>query len=290
MWRINRVSEVLGAWLRVRGVIRNDAPNFTEKTAHPCAVKDRIKQFQNMSHLENIKSYIFIDETKFNTLNNDIDNSLYYFGIIVPKEIITKIETDFLNLINHSHKGFHAKDEYKEKNVNSDLMKAMTDLIINNKLICLAFKYDKDFLYEKTKILKRLNFEVNRLNNHEFQALFWFIQVVEFYFNTKLIEKINFPLLAFFDRGVYGINEIEGKQLDSKYIEQMLFVKRNKIKLLSLPDHFGYIFRKCRSKNRNDLNTKLNNSIYVQELIRITNNYLFYYLDFDEYLKGKYNF
>lgn len=259
------------------------------RTAHPCAAKDRIKQFQNMSYLENIKSYIFIDETKFNILNNDIDNSLYYFGIIVPKEIITKIETEFIKLINHSPRGFHAKDEYKEKKVNSNLMKSMTDLIINNKLICLAFKYDKEFLYEKTRILKRLNFEVNRLNNHEFQALFWFIQVAEFYFNTKLIENINFPLLAFFDRGVYGQNEIEGKELNSKYIEQMFFVKRNKVKLLSLPDHFGYIFRKCRSKNKKNLNTKLNNSIYGQELIRITSNNLFYFLDFEEYLKGKIN-
>jgi len=239
-----------------------------------------------MKYLENINSYIFIDETKFNTTNNDIDNSFYYFGVIVPKEILSKIESEFLNLINHSPKGFHAKNEYKEKNVNINLMRGMNDLIIDNKLKCLTFRYDRDILFEKTKNMKRLNFEVEKFNNHEFQALFWFIQVSEFYFNTNLIENIHFPLLAFFDRGVYGKNEIEGKKLESKYIEQMLFVKRNQINLLALPDHFGYIFRKCRFKNRTDLDEKLKDSIYGQELMRISDNRLFYYLDFNKYLKN----
>lgn len=199
-----------------------------------------------MKELEHIKSYIYFDECKFSVKDNDIDNTIFYFGVVVPKEERTSIENKYIELTKDLKKKFHAKDLYKAKKLNLFLMNDITNIFIKYRLHCLCFKYDKDLLYKKTKSLSYLDFNNERLKDSEYQAFFWLVQILEFYFKTYKMKGILFPAIAFFDRGVYGINDIEGKEIYSSFLSKVIFTKRSKINLLALPDHLGYIFKKCR--------------------------------------------
>lgn len=195
-------------------------------------------------------------------------------------------------------KGFHATKVYKDKAPNSKLMEDLTKLILDYNLKCFVFKYDKERLYESTKKhLVNINFEEShRFKNQEFQALFYFIQVLDLYFDEKFNE-INTQLRIYFDRGIYGVKDIEEFDVNSDKIETITFCSKKNIDLLGLPDHFGYIFRKNRIKYNeesnlrdlsqlqiNESNTNLMNNC-ISSLSLIFYNGLFEFLDIDHWFE-----
>lgn len=251
-----------------------------------------------MNRLAKVKSILFVDEIKFSKNNKDVDDSFYFIGVLTKMEALKEVREKYMRLTKDLVKGFHATKAYKKKAPNAELMQGLTKLIIEYKLKCMVFKYDKERLYSASKRhLTNLSFEESgKFKNHEFQALFYFIQVLDLYLNTKLNE-IETPLRVYFDRGIYGVKRQEEFEVNSNKIETITFCRRNKIDLLALPDHVGYVFRNCRikyndvngSKSLNELqikeaNTELINNC-ISSLISIFNNNLFEFLDIDKWLE-----
>ena len=251
-----------------------------------------------MNRLKNVKSILFVDEIKFSKNNNDADDSFYFIGVLAKMEHIPEIREKFKKITLDLEKGFHATKVYKIKFPNSELMNSLTRLIVDYNLQCLVFKYDKNRFYDLTKKhLINLHFEESRkFTNHEFQALFYFLQVLELHLQTKL-NKVETPLRIYFDRLVYGINAPEEFKFDSEKIETITFSGKSKIDLLALPDHFGYIFRNCRIKYNsengsrslselkiNESNSELLNNC-ISGLTSIFNSKLFVFLDIDNWLE-----
>ena len=247
-----------------------------------------------MNRLSKIKSLLFVDETKFSKKNNDSDDSFYFIGILVKMGSLGDVREKYRAITANLTKGFHATKVYKAKAPNTELMENMTRLMVDYKLKCFVFKYDKQRIYKSTKKhLINLTFEEKeKFKNPEFQALFYFIQVVELYLQTKL-NHIETPLRIYFDRGIYGVKNHEEFEVDSDKIETITFCNKNKIDLIALPDHFGYIFRNCRIKYNaenssrnlselqiNETNTTLMNNC-ISSLISIFSKNLFEFLDID---------
>jgi len=250
-----------------------------------------------MNRLENVKSILFVDEIKFSKKDNDADNSFYFIGVLAKLEQIAEIREKYQKVTVDLKKGFHATKAYKIKSLNSELMNRLTGLIIDYNLKCLVFKYDKDRFYDLTrKHLVNLNFEESgKFTNHEFQALFYFLQVLESDLQTKL-NKVETPLRIYFDRLIYGKKKPEEFDFDSEKIETITFSAKSKIDLLALPDHFGYIFRKCRIKYNSESGLKSLAELKIQEsnselinncisnFTSIFNSKLFVFLDVDTWL------
>lgn len=251
-----------------------------------------------IDQLVKIKTILFVDEIKFSKKNNDADDSHYLIGVLVKIESLKVVREKFGAITANLSKGFHASKLYKKKAPNTELMKELTDLISDYNLKCFVFKYDKKKLYEPTKKhLINLGFEESeKFKNHEFQALFYFIQSLDLYLNIKL-NKIDTPMKIFFDRGVYGVKEDEVFEVDSNVLGTITFCSKKRIDLLALPDHFGYIFRNCRVKyNRqngprnlselqvNESNTELLNNC-IANIITVFNKNLFVFLDIDKWFE-----
>lgn len=251
-----------------------------------------------MNRLSKIKSILFVDEIKFSKNNNDVDDSFYFIGVLVKMESLAEIREKFGGISNNLEKGFHATKVYKTKAPNTELMDNLTSLIIDYNLKCLVFKYDRERFYDLTKKhLLNLDFgEKEKFKNHEFQALFYFMQVLELYLQTKL-KQIETPVRIYFDRGIYGVKNHEEFEFDSDKIETITFCSKNKIDLIALPDHFGYIFQKCRIKYNaknslgklselqiSETNSKLLNNC-ISSLTSVFNNNLFEFLDIDNWLE-----
>ncbi len=245
-----------------------------------------------MAELDNIESFLFVDEVKNTAANKDGEDSFYYFAVSVSKEKNTEVSQAFSILTKDLTKGFHAKDQYKPSRVNQLLLDGITDLIVKYTLPCICFRYDKNLLYTiSNKHLKNIHdAEISeRISNWEFQAFFYFIQNLHHAFKGKL-NNIQFPVCAFFDRGIYGMNDkIEGIDFNSEYLKRAIFTSKKKIKLLGLPDHLGYIFSKARISFHNremkevDLDF-LNNDIYAMQLLKLAQHHLFKYLEADQWL------
>ena len=245
-----------------------------------------------------MKSILFVDEIKFSLKNNDADDSFYFIGVLVKMESLKEVREKYNSVTSDLLKGFHATKIYKKKAPNVDLMRDLTNLITDFNLKCLVFKYDKDRLFSVTKKhLVNLKFdESQKFKNHEFQALFYFIQVLDLYLNTQL-KEVDTPLRVYFDRGIYGVKNHEEFEINSDKIETITFCSKNKIDLLALPDHFGYVFRNCRTKynekngsrNLSHLKISKSNSDLLNNCILnlslIFNNNLFEFLDIDKWLE-----
>ena len=244
-----------------------------------------------MNRLKNIKSLLFVDEIKFSKNNNDIDDSFYFIGVLVDINSVFSVQEKFESLTSDLQKGFHATRAYRTKNPNSELMNNLTELIIRNKLKCLVFKYDKNKFYDSTKTFgSNSNFqEKKKFKNHEFQALFYFMQTLEHYLHSSL-DFVETPLRIYFDRGIYGVKQHDEFEFDSKKIETITFCSKKKIDLLALPDHVGYLFAKFRLKYNsiNDSKNELINSDLFNNCIlnfkAIYSKELFKFIDIDVWL------
>ncbi|WP_346087166.1 hypothetical protein [Sphingobacterium ginsenosidimutans] len=84
----------------------------------------------------------------------------------------------------------------------------------------------------------------DRPNNWEFQIFFYFIQNLSLSFDEKL-NKIEFSIVAFFDQGIYNTKDkIEAIDFGVEHLNRAVFTCTNKIKLIGLADHLGFVFSK----------------------------------------------
>lgn len=245
-----------------------------------------------MSELAGIKSFLFIDEVKNSTNNADLDNSFYYFAIVVPQSSAAIIRQKLLSLVSYLPQGFHAKNLYKPKSINLTLMNSITDLMVEFKLIGICYRYDRDLLYDRTLTYVRPHIKDNemadRMTNWEYQAFFYFIQNLQ-HIQDTLTANISYPICCFIDRGIYGVKEIEGIYFDDgDLIKRAVFVSRIEMVELAFPDHLGYIFSKCRNsfqslQHSTGLIANLQSTPYGQQLIKLTQNGLFCYIDAEDW-------
>ena len=245
--------------------------------------------------LSDVETFFFADETKFSLNDNDPEDTIYYFLIRVYKSQAGKINALYDKILSDFgiNKVFHATDVFKEKKVNAELMNKMSDLIVENKLPCFCFKYQKDRLFSAAaKQFSYLNDESTfNFDNHEFQAVFFLIQCFDYYLqrNPNLIQPKG---LIFFDRSVvYGANDLQAFDFDKHtFLKRMLFINKKKIKLIGLPDFFGYIFRKSKlSQNKVQLgdNSLVKSPLVAQcyeSLLKINQVKLFHFIDLDSWM------
>lgn len=253
------------------------------------------KRTKQMQELTDINTFFFVDETKFSLNNNDIEDSIYYLAVSVKKREVQKINQQYDSIILKFDlkNGFHASRVFKEKNPNKDLMQAFCDLIISNSLKCYCFRYSKSKLYEGSKkAFLKLNNELFDFKNQEFQALFYFVQNMISHLNEN--EEFEPKGLLFFDRNVYGQSDSEAFEFnETDVVKRMVFLSKSKIKLIGLPDYFGYIFRIAKiSQNKGELGNMLNKKSELvincyDCLLKIVESKLFCFLDVDKWLESK---
>ena len=247
-----------------------------------------------LKELIDINTFFFADETKFSFNNKEPENSIYYFLIKISVNDVGKVNQIYDEIIVRFQlaNGFHATKAFKEKSPNKELMDCLCNTLVENKLDCYCFKYSRDNLFQAAKkIFKYLNENpIYNFDNQEFQALFFLIQALDFYFQ-KEVNTLLPKGLIFFDRNVYGQYDIEAFNFEnSSYFERMVFTSKKKIKLLGLPDYFGYIFRKSKiSQNKVQFgDMALEKSALTlnsyNSLLRINKAGLFHFVDLNDWL------
>ncbi|MBB6237799.1 hypothetical protein HDC90_002421 [Pedobacter sp. AK013] len=97
-------------------------------------------------------------------------------------------------------------------------------------------------------------------------------------------------IVMYFDRNVYGVNEVEAFNFPSDHfiLKTMTFSEKSLVSLLSLPDFFGYIFRKSK-KSQNKVQSG-DNSLETSKLVinsykgilEIKHAGLFHFIDVDK--------
>ncbi|MDN3584668.1 hypothetical protein [Mucilaginibacter flavus] len=239
-----------------------------------------------MAELDKFNGFLFVDEVKHTVANGEGEDSFYYFGIAVRKDRKPAIDQEYRSAVAYLPKGFHATKAYKNKSVDTALLQKLTDIIINFKLHLVVFRYDKHKLYEATKeFLTTLNHPeiAGRESNWEMQAFFHFVQHLNIFLANNR-QDFPVPLCAFCDKGIYGINDpIEAVDIPSPDVQRAVFTSRNKIKLLGLADHAGFIFAKSRLATHQapgkNSQAVLQNNVFGQQLARIGAAGLFHYLE-----------
>ena len=248
--------------------------------------------------LQGIETILFCDESKFYINNGDFENAIYYFAVTVEKRKVPYVNREFnatLKKHNVKSKTYHSTSVFKEARPRIDLMDDLTDIIIQNRLNCFCYKYLKDIFFEPTKHLAKFNTEISNFEKVEFQALFYFLTILNTYLrdsNPTLLKK---EISMYFDRNVYGVTDIEAFTFPSEdfVLKQMTFTEKALISLLSLPDFLGYIFRKSKkSQNKVQLGDKtIETSLLVINsykcLVAIHKAGLFRFIDIDKSILEK---
>lgn len=243
--------------------------------------------------LEDIEILFFADESKFSLNNGDFEDSIYYFCVAVKKNYVSII-TDKFNEILLKHRVqtevYHSTKIFRERKSRKRLMTDITDMIIDNKLDCYIVKYKHNLLFNITKnYFSHLNDnDIINFDNPEFQAVFYFVSLLNVYLKEKvqIQDKTGY---MFFDRNVYGKNDIEAFNFpyENFVVTGMTFCEKSKIKLLSLPDFIGYIFRKSKNSfNKSESGSKeIETSTLVinayTSLLKIKNTNLFHFIEID---------
>ena len=240
--------------------------------------------------LEGVETLIFCDETKFYIANNDKEDAIYYFGIAVLKNDVRKVHEEIKELLQkHKVKSdiYHSTKVFRESRQRSDLMNDLTQVIIHNRLKCFCYKYEKNKFFETTKILNKFNNEIFDFNKSEFQALFYYLTILNTYLRDEKPKLLKREIAMYFDRNVYGIEDVEAFNFPIEHfvLKQMTFTEKSKISLLLLPDFFGYIFRKSKiSKDQIDFGDKVIETSELtinasKNLSEINSSGLFYFID-----------
>jgi hypothetical protein len=241
-----------------------------------------------------VETILFCDESKFYLNNGDFEDATYYFAVSVPKRSVPHVNTEFQQImLNNKVQApvYHSTTVFRESNPREAIMNDITDLIIRYELRSFSFKYPKVLFFEPTKYLKYLNNDILNFEKAEFQALFYFLIILNSHLrdvNPNLLKK---EIIMFFDRNVYGSQDTEAFNFpDDKFIlKHMTFVEKSKVSLLCLPDFIGYIFRNSK-KSHNKVQfgdesletSKLAINSYYS-LLKIQGANLFTILDFDKY-------
>ncbi|MDR6465941.1 hypothetical protein [Chryseobacterium sediminis] len=251
-----------------------------------------------MSKNDNINTLFFCDETKFSIKNGDIENAIYYLGIAVNKNDVAKIDAQLKAIISKHRiqsSTLHSNKLFKEPKPREKLMTDLVSLIIKNKLHCFCYKYQKDLFFNKTQILNKFNNEILNFNNSEFQALFYYLIILNTYLrdiNSSLLTK---DIIMYFDRNVYGVNDTDEFIFPNEnfILKQMTFCEKSEVSLLFLPDFVGYLFRKSKlSKDKYDSgNLNLEKSLLTihcyKNMVELSDKGLFHFLDINEQILQK---
>jgi hypothetical protein len=243
--------------------------------------------------MSDINTLLLCDESKFYINAGDFEDSIYYFSVVVKKQDVAFVDQQFKNVLAKyriQSETFHAKDIFREKRPRERLMADICKIILDNELHCFCFKYYKPLLFETTKHLEYLNSDIMDFNDPEFQALFYFLVVLNTHLRDNLPELFKPKLAMYFDRNVYGKNYPEAFVFPSDHfvIKRMTFSEKSLISLLALPDFLGYIFRKAKMShnkvqfgNKNLETSKL--IIHCHDcILRILDAHLFHFLDTNE--------
>lgn len=245
--------------------------------------------------LDKINTVFFCDESKYHTNNGELENAFYYFAIEIDRNLISEVNFKLKSIFQKCGMQadvFHSSKIFSEKNTRNDLIRSITGLILDYKLKCICYKYQTDLAYP---VLKKLNYlndggKIN-FNNAEFQALFFFVALL----NSHLIEfpsqHLRPPFAMYFDKGIYGKKETDAIDplIENYVIEWMSFTDKREIDLLALPDFFGYMFRKVKiMNNKIQFNIPAESSLLTEQckknLEKLVVNHLFIFIDLKEYL------
>lgn len=201
--------------------------------------------------MEGIETLLFCDETKFYINDGDLEDVIYYFAVSVEKSMVQKINNDFKMILSkHKVKApiYHSTTVFKEGRPRTALMDELVQLIIQNNLNCFCYKYSKALFFEPTKQLGKFNNDIINFDKIEFQALFYFVTVLNTYVRDAVPRLLKRDIVMYFDRNVYGVKDIEAFNFPSGHfvLNRMTFSEKSLISLLSLPDFVGYMFRKSK--------------------------------------------
>ena len=259
------------------------------------AILDR-PQMDNI--LPGIETLLFCDESKFYINDGDFEDAIYYFAVSVEKRKVPDVNREFKAIL-AKHKVqfdvYHSTTAFKKSRPRPDLMNDLVQLIIQNRLNCFCYKYSKSLFFEPTKHLTKFNNDIISFKKVEFQALFYFLTILNTYVRDFVPNLLKREISMYFDRNVYGVSDIEAFKFPSEdfVLKQMTFTEKSLISLLSLPDFLGYIFRNSKkSQNKVQFGDK---SIEVSNLV--INSYkgladintagLFRFIDVDKNILGK---
>ena len=191
---------------------------------------------------------------------------------------------------------FHASKMFKETRPKRiELMNDLTKIFINNRLHAFCFKYSKSQLFEATKQLSYLNDnDIINFNSSEFQALFYFLILLNTYLRDVKPTYVIHDIGLYFDRNVYGNQKDDQLNFpDPRFvIKFMTFTEKSKISLLALADFFGYIFRKSKisqdkiKTNKDSLETSNLTISCYSSLLSLSSSGLFHFLDYDKHALG----
>ena len=165
-----------------------------------------------MEPLKDVGTLFFCDETKFSKNDQDTEDAIYYFAVAVPKRDVPKISNEFNELLIKRRiqaKTFHSTSVFKKNRVREELMTDLTSLLINNHLSCFCIKYEKSWMLEPTKRLNYLNNDILKFNNAEFQALFYFLVILNLFLTEANATDLEKKYIMYFDRNVYGKESTE---------------------------------------------------------------------------------
>lgn len=206
--------------------------------------------------LKGVETILFCDESKFDLNDHDHEDAIYYFAVAVEKVKVPIIHKEFNNLLLKHRvqtKRYHSTDIFKKIRPRVALMDDLSEIIIRNRLLCFCYKYDKSLLFEPTKQLQKLGDNIINFESPEHQALFYFLMELNTYLKDKNPLLLKKEISMYFDRGVYGVDDIQAFNFPNELfiLNQMTHVEKSLISLLFLPDFFGYIFRKSKkSQNK----------------------------------------
>lgn len=204
-----------------------------------------------ISLLPGLETFILCDETKFSLNDGDAEDAIYYFGVAIERSKVSDINRQLeeikLRYRIKTHT-LHASTLFRGDRDRTEIMTALTRLIIDNKLLCFCYRYDRALFFESTKVLSKFNNEILNFNKAEFQAVFYFVSMLNTFLKEEQPQLLKSGIMLFFDRNYYGKKEIESFNFPSEkfIISQMTFCARSDISLLALPDFVGYMFRKSK--------------------------------------------
>lgn len=247
-----------------------------------------------MEPLKGVGTLFFCDETKFSKNDQDAEDAIYYFAVAVPKKDVPKISNEFNELLKKRRiqaKTFHSTSIFKKNRVREELMTDLTSLLINNHLSCFCIKYEKSWMLEPTKHLSYLNNDILNFNDAEFQALFYFLVILNLFFKQPNSVKLEKNFIMYFDRNVYGKESTEPFNFPDKQFvfDSMTFVEKSQISLLALADFVGFIFRKSKiSQNKvqfgnNELETEPLIINSYSNMVKLNQSGLFKFIETDEH-------
>ena len=121
--------------------------------------------------------FIFIDEVEDNDPEwKEAGPALLYWCVAVPTWKLAIVHRRLKEVVK-APRDFHAKDDYKLKSPNLDLMRNLSDLIITRKLDCLCFPFFKGWLKSpRLHAINEVEFTNRKLNPENYRDVgFYFL-------------------------------------------------------------------------------------------------------------------